>query len=524
MTLNRARIKKIESRVGTMPDASDMWSFEELAAYRDDAYGFAVEVLGLEPWESCVEGEDGQADVLRAVTQHRLTAVVGSIGTGKSILASIILLWFLATRDSATVVVVGPKAQQTGIVLSNCRQLFYGCPRRLPGEVFETSVRLSESRRAYVVVGASADTMLGHHSPIHGTDNTGGICVIVEEGGGVAERVWQSALSLCVHEADMLVAIGNASAPDQTKTWPAIFLGETSSFHRMRLQATSHPNVFYENPDLIPGGITTTGIDAIRNQWGENSPWFQSRVLARFVANIADALSDHTHLEAAAKRFEDIKLCEAQFLPLADLDLEQFEGYEDRVVTLGVDIATASGGDQTVVCEKRGKVITEWYSWRGVGTEDQAHRIIAILQALGFHKNSSGYDVQIDANAAGPGVLDAMKRLGWRATPYFSQHRADPIPGLSGSFRNKRASLAMWLARHLETGSIAIKRNQRFIEEMSSITYGVNETTGKVQVEGKDSIKARLGRSCDHFDAALMACSDVGSTCSIGGAPVDVYF
>lgn len=86
--------------------------------------------------------------------------------------------------------------------------------------------------------------------------------------------------------------------------------------------------------------------------------------------------------------------------------------------------------------------------------------------------------------------------------------------GLSGGqrgrrrhFANRRAKSYWHLQRLLEEGRIALLRDEKLFDELAATRWKVN-STAKVQIQPKDDLRARIGRSPDRADACAMAFAD----------------
>jgi hypothetical protein len=102
--------------------------FLELMAtkYRDDAVGFAEDVLGLNM------SKNQQEPAMRALANpngKKSIAVVSGHGTGKSFMESVIILWFLVTRPNSRVVLTAPTARQIyDVLMAEVNRLYHASP------------------------------------------------------------------------------------------------------------------------------------------------------------------------------------------------------------------------------------------------------------------------------------------------------------------------------------------------------------------------------------------------------------
>ena len=103
--------------------------------------------------------------------------------------------------------------------------------------------------------------------------------------------------------------------------------------------------------------------------------------------------------------------------------------------------------------------------------------------------------------------MDALRKPRW-ITP--SQELKWRVQGFSGSrkaarkFLNTRAA-SYWNLRGLpERGKIAMPRDERLWDELCEMQWRTT-SEGRIQIEDKEQLKGRLGRSPDRADAVSMA-------------------
>lgn len=78
------------------------------------------------------------------------------------------------------------------------------------------------------------------------------------------------------------------------------------------------------------------------------------------------------------------------------------------------------------------------------------------------------------------------------------------------------------LRKLLEEERVALPADERLFDELTATRWKAN-SAGKVAIESKDALRARLGRSPDRADAVSMAfASGLLSACTIGGFRVTI--
>lgn len=272
------------------------------------------------------------------------------------------------------------------------------------------------------------------------------------------------------------------------------------SWHTIRASAHDHPNVV-EDREVIPGGPSRAWIEDVRDEYGEESPYYVARVDARFPQTATDSLVRQDWLDAAVQAHED----------------GRFREDEWRHV-VGVDVAR-KGPDSTVMAIRQGRHVVEFREWQGLDTEETAERVLGVCGRLHDGGKSPVRTVVVDATAVGGGVADKLKRtlprLQWhesgRRGRGLRTKRPKLVEFVGGSkakdterFLNLRAQGYWHLRRLLEKEEIALPNDPDLMEELRHTRW---ETTadGKVKIEPKDDTKARLGgASPDRADALSM--------------------
>ena len=243
----------------------------------------------------------------------------------------------------------------------------------------------------------------------------------------------------------------------------------------------------------------------IRSEYGENSPVFLSRVLAEFPEEAGDSLVTGAWVDRANELHRTGALeAEARPFPLV----------------LGVDPARL-GPDRTAICIRQGPVVREFRTWRGVDTMETSDRIRALVREL-LDGGSPVERVIVDEIGLGGGVLDRLREtladVTWREpvglngprpglairSPAAEGFDAGKRAGRPDRFRSLKAQ-AYWRVRKLlEEGRLALPRNPDLAEELtqSRVWFAAD---GRTEIESKNALRDRIGRSPDLADALIIS-------------------
>jgi hypothetical protein len=114
--------------------------------------------------------------------------------------------------------------------------------------------------------------------------------------------------------------------------------------------------------------------------------------------------------------------------------------------------------------------------------------------------DGAGALVVVDSVGLGAGVVDRLKEQGFRVFAFNGGTR----PWDRDRFLNVRAESYWQLRESLEAGEVALPRDEGLFDELLAIRWKPT-SDGKIQIEAKEELKSRLGRSPDRADAASMA-------------------
>ena len=138
-----------------------------------------------------------------------------------------------------------------------------------------------------------------------------------------------------------------------------------------------------------------------------------------------------------------------------------------------------------------------------------AGRVAGILDA-------HGGKAVIDVIGIGAGVFDRLREQNKKVVAFnAAEATAKRDKSRELGFVNCR-SAAWWAMREiLETGPVALPPDDLLIGDLTAPTWRV-VSGGKIQVESKDEIRKRIGRSTDDGDAVIQAFWDIPKGVFVG--------
>lgn len=448
----------------------------EYAARRFEADVYAIDPkawverrLGQTVWSK-------QGKILEAVRDHRRTAVRSAHGVGKSHVAALTACWWLDVHPpgSAFVVTTAPTFPQVRAILWRYIRRMHAAGS-LPGKVNQVEWLIDDELVAFGRKPAdySESAFQGIHAP-H-------VLVILDEACGIAPQLWVAADALTTNEGCRILAIGN---PDNPASEFRQVCTPGSGWHTIGISAYESPNLTGEPvPDDVARALVAKAwVEEKRREWGDDNPLYRAKVLGEFTEDS----------EWAVVRSSDVSACR-----IAPDTPHQADVHTP--VELGVDVG--GGGDETVIRERRG--VRAGREWRA--HTDRPERIAPlVLHAI---RETGATAVKIDSIGVGFGVIGELRNKGLAGVHIdginVSSKASDP-----GKYANLRAELWWEVGRGLsERGGWDLSAMDNADATCAQLVEPQWDTDpqGRIRVEKKEDIIARLGRSPDNADALLLA-------------------
>lgn len=433
-----------------------------------------------------------QYEILEELTVHKRISVRGPHGLGKTALESWIELWFALTSDG--------EDWKSPTTASAWRQLtHYLWPeirkwarlldwRKIGREPFDArSEMLSLSLKlgtgeAFAVASSEPALIEGAHADR--------LLYLFDESKAISAETFDATEG----------AFSGGGIDSKTEAYAAAMStpGEPiGRFYEIQSRKPGYEDWWTRHvtlDDAINAGrISQEWADQRKRQWGENSAIYQNRVLGEFAASDEDGVVPLAWVELANERWRE---WDDAGRPL------------NKLTTVGVDVAR-SGADKTVFALRYNQTISELRRTSKEDTMQTTGRVAGILQA-------HGGQAVVDVIGIGAGVVDRLREQGLAVVAFNAAERTDARDRSSElGFTNMR-SAGWWCLRELldpaNEQTVALPPDDLLAGDLTAPHWKV-VSGGKVQIESKDEIRVRLGRSTDDGDAVVMAFAD-----SLGGA------
>ena len=351
--------------------------------------------------------------MFEGVGDHKRVAVPACHAPGKTHLAARAIAWWISCHPPGTAQVV-----TTATTFRQVRNLLWVQVRRLhskfklPGETSQVEWKIGSDIVGYGFSAPAWDetAVQGVHAP-H-------LLVVVDEAGGISNKLGQSLEALMTGGHTRLLVIGNP-AVDIEDSWFERAC-ESPLYQVIPISAYDTPNFTGEDTDLCracpvevaPHKVAThlvdkEWVDEIFHEFGQDSPFAVARVLARFPKAAPNKVIPMSWVEAS---------------------LENDAPLQGDELRLGVDVA-ADGGDELVIARADGfrvKIVHTSSGQANASAVDVAGVILekileTELMALG-RSHRHRVVVKIDAIGVGWGVASLLQQ--WRKE---GRHRSDIV-------------------------------------------------------------------------------------------------
>ncbi len=452
-------------------------------------------------WLTATTGEvfwEKQVEIARALAVNRRVAVASCNAAGKSFLAARLAVWFLTTYSPGIVITTAPTDRQVRRILWKEIHIAYNKALdrgfELGGELLTKEWRFSEEHFAlgFSSKHYDATAFQGIHSP-H-------LLIIADEAAGISESIWEGMFSILKGGFTRLLAIGNPTTVDG-RFYDAF---SSQGWWTTNICAYDTPN-FQGAGDIIPELVTPEDVEAAKEDWGEDSPIFTSRILGQFPDTLEDTFIALSLVEQAGAGSWTSE--------------EMLEVDKQEPIHIGADLARY-GDDENVFIARRGRLAFDSDSFGAsklgkLGVMTAAGRLVnftkKVVDDMEAHRDR--IVIKCDAIGLGGGVPDRLRELQsageipehWLIYDMNSGAKAKKPDKFADAGTEWWKGLADKLRGDLAFGPVF--KDKKAIGQLSRRKYELLGD-GRMKLESKDKMKSRGIKSPDWGDAMAMAYVD----------------
>jgi hypothetical protein len=421
-----------------------------------------------------------QDEVCRSVVKYPVTAGVAGNGVGKSRVASSIVLGFGVTHPGCRVVIAAPTNDQLRQVLW---AEILGALRSaeehglcLGAKVDDLTITFGEGWSIEGWGQGSTESKSGRHA--------GDLLAVIDEASGCKPGVLEAIDSL---NPSRRLYLGNPLRPEG-KFFEVCQRGDDPLTNVIKIPSLESPHIHLARS---PWGLAdATWLELSRSEYGEESLWWKSHVLAEFPGELTQTLLP------------------SGWLTIASRAIHRRAG----PVRLGVDVALGNDGDEAQIVARDDNGVIAAPASNRWNLETLAKHVHEIARKYGVRPEHIVFD------AGGPGA-DFDNRL-----------RSAGIAGAKGymggrsggeRFANLRAAAGWALRRRLDPDRAVRKADGglyvpqapfalpahlllRYRAELQGLRYELDPASGRIVLEPKEKFMARLKRSPNFLDALSM--------------------
>lgn len=444
-----------------------------LHRWADDAVAFVRECIGVEP-------DAWQLEALTAISRpetERL-AMKACKGPGKTAVLAWIVLWFLVTRPHAKIACTSITGENLSTNLWPEIAKWMRRSAFLQGvlEWTKTRVVVREAPETWFAVARSwsqsadpqqqAEALAGIHA-----DH---VLFVLDESGGMPQALMTTAEAvLASGKETKIVQSGNPTSIDG----PLYRACVTDRHLWYVVTITGDPDDAKRSPR-----IKLEWARQQIQQYGRENPWVKINVLGEFPPSSINSLLGPSDVDAAFHR------------------VVPESAYAWAQVRIGVDVARY-GDDRTVIFPRRGlKALMPIVMRHAHGAAVSANIATMVMRVCAEHQTRS---IIMDATGGwAAGARDVLVTAGFAPIEVQFHAPCQTIEGKPPKYRNRRAEMHFGLSEWVKGGG-QLPNVPELIAELTVPTYVVRED-GKFQIEAKEQVKERLGRSPDLADALAL--------------------
>lgn len=462
----------------------------ELAARRqrekffNDPSAWAEYMLGVRLWSK-------QREVCNSLADNKSVAVKAGHGVGKSYLSAILICWWIDTRyPNVYVATTAPStAQINAIVWREVRRMKADVAKRYK------EGKIDHDLPGYITADAQwkdDDSNLlgfGRKPPENKEDSAfqglhdGYVLAIGDEACGLSGEIIGALGNITSNANSRRLLIANPTNP--ASYFATLFEGD-KGWKLQTISVLDNPNFTDEGKTMSADALSKLSdqsyVDAMAQEYGENSARFKSRVLGEFAFDIENTLFTPEVIEKGHQT--------------------EIEPVGAEAPRLGVDVARM-GKDSTAIYmyhEGRVRFVDEWV--KAPATESM-NRVDRWARELGV------CEVRVDASGMGGPMVDQLALLS------DGLYRVVEMVGNRRSPDNRRwlNGRAWWwdnVRKRMSDGELDIDpEDTKLADEVLSVQY-LFANTGGLQIESKESMAKRGVKSPNRADAMIYAAADFG--------------
>lgn len=463
-----------------------------LLRWRNDPVLYFVERLGIHSsiGEDFKEGDQldvHEKEVLRAlpvcIAQRRALVLPSANGMGKDwTISGRASLWFYECFAPCKVIMTGPTERQvTDIMWNELKFAYHNRPSKDEmGRL--VSLKLDGAEDWFITAFTTKETE-GKEGKFQGV-HAARLMIIVSEAQAVDKKIYEQIEGLRMAGICLVCYLGNPLMDNGP------FITETEDTEKnlvIRLDAYDCINVKAKR-QVLPGLVSYEWVMEREKLWNADGSGKDPRYMARVrglvpISSINSIISRELYLRCIHR------------------ELTWWSAYFG---TMGVDPALTGTDDMVISIFKSGILIDE------VVIPYNENEVVAagkIQIKLSEHFPAGGACIVIDSDGLGIKVANAFEKMMPKDTTnknVLIKYRGscNDRDIVDPQYENIRAEAHFYAKQRMMDGHISLDDNDYAKQEATSVLQFTN-TRGRIQIEDKDDLKGRIGRSPNRWDARV---------------------
>jgi hypothetical protein len=308
--------------------------------------------------------------------------------------------------------------------------------------------------------GTMTGKFQGFHSP--------NICVIVSEAQAVGDKIFEQIEGITTSQNVLYILIGN---PLRTSGFFSRAIKNTTKNIVITLDALDSPN-WRRRENVIPGMASYQWIEEKIKEWGADHPLYQARVRGQLPKASIDSVFSPELIDRMVKAETRATV---------------------RKITVYCDPARLGDDECVITGMISGKLLPNMDIMPQSKGDQVVSHILQMAKLIGA--NTTG----LEGDGLGGPIGDFVDQL----KPSGIEHYTYMVGGEAEDkehYQNLRAEMWDYAAKQAALGMLSIPDDKYLIEELAEVKYFYN-AKGKYQIEPKEDIKERLGRSPNRADS-----------------------
>ena len=411
---------------------------------------------------------DGERAILEAVPlaiKEKKNIIVSSgHSLGKDFIAGGLVPYFLHAWGPCLVITTAPTDRQVDAVMwGEIKNHYARAKIPLPGRILTNRIDIAPKHYAIGFTTKDTGQMVGKFQGFHANR----VFVIVSEAQAVEDSIYEQIDAVLTGDIGLMIQIGNPLRASGR------FANDIKAKDRnivLTLSCLDNPN-YIEKKTVVPGLASYEWVEDKRARWGVDDPRWYGRVLGQ----IPLSSIDNVFSQALINKMTDYKTKETRVYRGTAVDVGRF------------------GDDESVIYGGTNGQIEKTDAYTGLSTTATASRALIVNGAV------QGNFIIVDGDGVGGGTIDTLRDMRLGDIDVQEIHSAGKPD--DAQFENLRAEMWFRAKQRAEEGQASIPGNdQMLIDELMEVKYFFNKK-GKIQIEPKEDIKERLGRSPNRADA-----------------------